>query len=153
MTGAVHMRAAFEALSFRERILVAIAVGLMLTLVFSILIWRPLAAWRQRSLEDLRISSLVLTRLGSAPQTLQRSGAGDPDIASSAANAGLSLQSLEPEGDSVRVRIEGAPYARAITWIAGLDQQRPGQVITVKLEKGAASGLVNADLLLAGERP
>lgn len=150
------VRGRFEAMAPREQGLIAIASCLALAVVFSTLIWRPLAAWRQASLDELRRADLVLTRV--APLAGQRllvrtSPSSDGDLAGQAAAAGLQIQSLEPEGANVRVRLENAPFARLIPWIDGLDQQGAGSVITARLERGSAPGLVDADLLIAGRAP
>lgn len=147
--------ASLDALSPRERALVLVAAGLVIVFVFSTFVWRPLDHWRQKSISDLALANTVLSRVdaASARPALSVISAEASDPTRSAAASGLSLQSLEPEGDGVRVRVDAAPYPKVIAWIAKLDSQNPSRLVTVKLEKMGEPGMVSADLLLTGSEP
>jgi len=148
-------RSWFEALSPREQALIGLAAVLALATLFSTLVWRPLADWRQASLDELHRADLVLARIGpmGGRSLLVRAASSNGDLAGEAAAAGLQVSTLDPEGGNVRLRLEDAPFSKLIPWIDGLERQGSRRVMTARLERGSAAGLVNADLLVSGDAP
>jgi general secretion pathway protein M len=59
------------------------------------------------------------------------------------------VQRVQPEGSgSVRVWLDGANFDELVRWIAVLDRQHGIGVTALAVERGAASGIVNARLTL-----
>lgn len=68
--------------------------------------------------------------------------------------AGLAaaLRGTQPSGNGVRVQLEAAPFDTLITWLATLDQRYGLAVDAISVDRGAAPGVVNANITFAAPR-
>jgi general secretion pathway protein M len=159
------MKAWFEGLNERERLLVAGAGALLLLLLVYALAWAPLhsacralrdkvagqrdtAAWMQQSAQ--RLTQLRSVR-GSGRQGL--GGQSLLALADSSARAdglGDVLKRVEPDGSSsVKVWMEGASFDELVGWLGKLYSRYGIHIDTVSLEQAAdLAGRVNVRVTL-----
>ncbi len=150
------LRARYEALPPRDQkallILGAFFVGLFL--VFA-LWWPSHQAMLKAKQRYLNSQSTLLWLQSNADQARSRAGAGVVNsgesvlgvVSNSAAANGISLRRFEPEGERVRIWLEGVPFNQLATWLNQLAQQGI-QASEAQLERQASSGLVSVRLSL-----
>lgn len=92
--------------------------------------------------------------MGGSPQ---HSGRANGQSAMSAIDAtarkfglGKSLKQLSPNGDKVRVRLEGAGFDAMLQWLGELSEKQGIGVDSLNMERLAEPGLVNATVVLGG---
>jgi general secretion pathway protein M len=68
--------------------------------------------------------------------------------------AGLtdSLRGTQPNGNGVRVQLEGAPFDTVVTWLATLDQRYGLSIESITVDRTVKPGLVNASITFAQTR-
>ncbi len=68
--------------------------------------------------------------------------------------AGLtdSLRGTQPNGNGVRVQLEGAPFDTVVTWLATLDQRYGLAIESITVDRTVKPGLINASITLAQTR-
>jgi general secretion pathway protein M len=159
------MKAWFESLAERERLLVLAGSAALLLLLVYLLAWSPLrsayrsmqenvaaqretAAWMQESAQ--RLAQLKGTR-GPAVQGL--GGQSLLALADSSARAdglGDVLKRVEPDGSSsVKVWMEGAPFDTLVQWLGNISTRYGINIDAVTIETAANSaGRVNVRLTL-----
>lgn len=159
------MKAWFEGLDERQRLLVTGAGALLLLLLVYALVWAPLhsaftsmqdkvtgqratAAWMQQS--ALRLAQL---RSSQGPARQGLGGKSLLALADSSARAdglGNVLKRVEPDGSSsVKVWMEGASFDELIGWLGKLNTRYGIQIDTVSMERAAdTAGRVNVRLTL-----
>lgn len=159
------MKAWFEALAVRERMLLVAAAAGMLILLAWLLAWAPLrsayhrmqdtvseqretAAWMQAS--AVQLAELKKSR-GPAAQGL--GGQSLLALADSSARSdglGDALKRVEPDGaDSVKVWMDGAAFDALLRWLGNLNTQYGISVDTVSMERATdTAGRVNVRLTL-----
>jgi general secretion pathway protein M len=144
-------------LSLREKVLIGVVLGLAGAFAFQGLVWRPLETWRRASLTQIRTADTILARLSQAPAGSSQPGAsasapirGTDDLTASAAEAGLAIQRLEPEGGGARVTFQDVEFAKLVGWLDRIAGDRPDRLATVRIERQGAPGKVNAEILVAG---
>ena len=158
------MKAWFDNLDPRERMMVAAGATLLVLFLIYILVLSPIhsgydslrntvdeqrttALWMQKSAQ-------TLTRLkrssGRAAQGLGgRSLLSVADSTARAGGLGPALKRVEPEGsDSVRVWLDGASFDVVVKWLGTLSTIHGVNADTVTLERSGGAGLVNARLTL-----
>jgi len=158
------MKAWFDNLDPRERMMVAAGATLLVLFLIYILVLSPIhsgydslrntvdeqrttALWMQKSAQ-------TLTRLkrssGRAAQGLGgRSLLSVADSTARAGGLGPALKRVEPEGsDSVRVWLDGAPFDVVVKWLGTLSTIHGVNAETVTMERSGTAGRVNARLTL-----
>ncbi len=63
---------------------------------------------------------------------------------------GKALKQLSPNGDKVRVRLEGAAFDAMVQWLGELGEKQGIGVDSLSMERLADVGLVNATVVLGG---
>lgn len=68
--------------------------------------------------------------------------------------AGLtdSLRGTQPNGNGVRVQLEGAPFDTVVTWLATLDQRYGLGIESITIDRTVKPGLINASITFAQSR-
>jgi general secretion pathway protein M len=159
------MRAWFERLDPRERLLVTAGAAVLLLLLVYALAWAPLrSAYRsmQENVTDQRETAAWMQE--SAQRLLQLKGRRGPAaqglggqsllaLADSSARAdglGDVLRRVEPDGsDSVKVWMDGASFDQLLRWLGNLDTRYGINIDAVTMERAAGmAGRVNIRLTL-----
>lgn len=138
----------------RERMLIAICLVLAAAVALSNLVVRPLLAVRAEARADIRTYEGLNARLRAAGPALggqgnRRGGDAMAMLTGSASEYGIALQGSEPEGEAIRVGIAEVPFDALVRWIADIEGSSDLRVIEARLERGPATGLVSARLLVA----
>ncbi|MFQ5634327.1 MAG: type II secretion system protein GspM [Gammaproteobacteria bacterium] len=157
------MREWYEQLAPRERILVLVAGTLILVALVVSLGIRPImqqSARGQALVEDKRelLGELrdVAARLGPQSGDTPTSVAGGTQslvliVDQTTRSGGLApyLKRNQPDGaDSIRLRLENAPFDSVIAWLNGLRIQHGVSVTTANIDMASATGRVNCNLTL-----
>jgi general secretion pathway protein M len=68
--------------------------------------------------------------------------------------AGLTdaLRGTQPNGNGVRVQLEGAPFDTVVTWLANLDQRYGLAVESITVDRTVKPGLINASITFTQSR-
>jgi general secretion pathway protein M len=68
--------------------------------------------------------------------------------------AGLTdaLRGTQPNGNGVRVQLEGAPFDTVVTWLATLDQRYGLSIESITLDRTVKPGLINASITFTQAR-
>ena len=133
-----------------RRALIVLVIGTALLLVWFALI-QPVHQWRIEANSELEAARDTYQELvAKAPKAMtggSRNGAGDTaslntELRRQANRFGLSIQSFEPDGDLLRVRIDEARYGPVVQWLAALESAgvSTGQVT---LEARSKPGLIS----------
>ena len=156
------MKAWFDALAPRERIMVSIAVVVVALLLVYAAAWSPLASSvtslresvdEQQSLKQwMQQSAAEVNRLRSTVG----GGAGDRrsllavvDQTSKQSQLAPAVKRIEPDGQElVRVSLEQAAFDDLVTWLGNLQRSFGVSVADVSIERQADSGRVNVRLTL-----
>ena len=147
--------------------LVASAAGLIAIAILYLLFFGPFAkalgARQQRV--DAKQQDLVWMRSMSntvRAKAASRSGGASGEslvvlLNRTAQQAGITsaLVNQAPQGDnSIRVRLEGAPFDAVVTWLGLLQEQSGVEVDNASVERAERAGVINASLTLTrGARP
>jgi len=143
----------FTARSMREQFLLGglAAVGAV-ALLYTI-VWRPLASYRDAAVTDIaRYDTLMAEVSLAGPDGLNLTaglqGAEAPSVAGSAAEHGLLVRRIEPEGENTRLSFEDADFVGILDWIASMETAGIARVSTVQIDRRPAPGIVNAQITL-----
>ena len=156
------MRAWFDSLETRERMMVAAGSALLVLFLLYVLVWSPVHSGYdalRNSVEEQRTTAVWMQESAQTLATLKRSGVRDPlggksllSVADSTARAhglGPALKRVEPEGsDSVRVWLDGASFDVLVKWLGALSTLHGVGAESATVERSAATGRVNARLTL-----
>jgi general secretion pathway protein M len=158
------MRAWFDSLETRERMMVVAGSALLVLFLLYVLVWSPVhsgydalrntveeqrttAIWMQESAQ-----TLATLKLSSGRAAQGRGGKSLLSVADSTARAhglGPALKRVEPEGsDSVRVWLDGASFDVLVKWLGALSTLHGVGAESATVERSAATGRVNARLTL-----
>jgi general secretion pathway protein M len=68
--------------------------------------------------------------------------------------AGLTdaLRGTQPNGNGVRVQLEGAPFDTVVTWLATLDQRYGLSIESITVDRTVKPGLINANITFTQTR-
>jgi general secretion pathway protein M len=157
------MRAWFDSLEARERMMVAAGSALLVLFLLYVLVWSPIHSGYdalRNNVEEQRATAVWMQESAQALASLKRNsgkaaqGLGGKSllsVADSTARAGglgPALKRVEPEGsDSVRVWLDGAPFDVLVKWLGTLSTLGVSTE-SATLERGEATGRVNARLTL-----
>lgn len=165
------MKAWWDSLQARERLLVQMAAVLGALLLLWLLVWRPLAraeAELTLGIETLSTEVAEATQATRAILAGRNAGLiaaaplvphGGPSLMaltdSSARDAGLSsaLKRLQPEGENqVKLEFEAADFDALVGWLERLDRQDGVVVTEWSVDRALAPGVVNARMTLENVR-
>lgn len=157
------MRAWFDKLEARERLLVIGGAAVLLLLMFYSLVWSPMfernaalklgIAEQQETLNWMRVSAGKVKALkraagGAATGLGGRSLLSVVDESARGSGLGGSIKRIEPDAaKGVKVWLEGASFDQMILWLGGLDRQYQVEISSITVEP-QGTGLVNARISL-----
>jgi len=158
------VRAWFDSLGTRERMILAAGVALLIPLLVWALLWQPLAGSVQRLEDEVAQQRETLVWMQrSAAEVKQLRGSGDTAAAGlggrsllaavdqSARTAGLGsgVKRIEPESaDAVRVTLEGVSFDTVLAWLDALGREFGVAAGMVSVEREAVPGQVRMRLTL-----
>ncbi len=139
----------------RERVLLGGAALLAIVVVLVALVWRPLLATRSAALADIRTYEAVTAQIrAGGPRLAQRAAQSRTPpatfVTQSAAQAGLVIRRLEPEGGRIQATLEDAEFDKVMGWLERLEREGGLGIAALKLERRPAPGTVNVQLTLTG---
>ena len=139
----------------REQALLGAASLLAIAFLLVTLVWKPLSASRAAALADIRTYEAVSAQIkAGGPRLAQRASlARTPSgtlITQTAAQAGLTLRRLEPEGAQTVVTLEDVEFDKVMAWLERLQREGGLGVAALKLDRRPAPGIVNVQLTLSG---
>lgn len=158
------MRAWFDSLGTRERMMLAAGVVLLIPLLVWALLWQPLAssvdrlqgevaqqretlAWMQRAAAEVK--RLSGSGAAAAAGLGGRSLLAVVDQSARAAGLGSGVKRIEPESaDAVRVTLEGVAFDTVLTWLDTLGRDFGVAAGTVSVEREPVPGQVSMRLTL-----
>lgn len=146
-----------------QRVLGAGGVALVLILIYALIIdpvsseltrLRGSVATQQEELTWMRQTAIeVKSLMGGTSRPAGRSGQSAMSAIDATARKyglGKALKQLSPNGDKVRVRLEGAGFDAMLQWLGELGEKQGIGVDTLTMERLPDPGLVNATVVLGG---
>ncbi len=162
------MKAWWETLSARERLLVIGGLGLTLALLGYALVWEPfrishrqlqqrvaeqradLIWMRQAAREVKRLSGNAGTRSASDGRSLLTL----VDQTAWAAGLTSALKRVAPQGeDKLSAQLDGVEFDKLIPWLGTLEHDHRIAIVNLSIDRANATGLVNARVILRETRP
>jgi general secretion pathway protein M len=157
------LRAWYAGLQPREQRMVAFgSIALALIVLFGgILLPLQAAVSGVNSRNTTKRADLVWMRTNAAE--IRASGSqlpvdsGEPavvvvDKAGRAAGLTDALRGTQPNGNGVRVQLEGAPFDTVVTWLATLDQRYGLAIESISVDRTVKPGLINASITFTQSR-
>lgn len=160
------MKAWWETLSIRERLLIIGGFGLTLALLGYVLIWEPFQTsyyqLQQRTAEQraeliwMRQAAREVKRLsgitGASPDGDNRSLFTLVDQTARVAALTNTMKRVAPQGeDKLSAQLDGVEFDKLISWLGTLDDHRIS-IVNLNVDRVSAAGLVNARIILQGAR-
>ncbi len=145
---------AFSKLSSRERLLILAVLPLALLLIGYQFVWQPMQDAQTRARADIAAFRLVQDTAALALRVDVPAPVANDDmplatrITSSAAEMGLSLRRIEPEGQGSRVTLEDTAFSSVLVWLADLEELHNVTVRAIQIDRRPEPGIVTARLLL-----
>ena len=137
----------------REHILMAALMVSILASLLVIAVIAPLRAVRAEALGEIRSAAVLEARLRAAgpggPARLRRGNA-QAIVSESLGEAGITAQTVNPEGSGIRVVVADVPFNRIAGWIAELEQTSRLRVVSAKIDRTGSPGHVMAAVLVRG---
>lgn len=162
------MKAWWETLSARERLLVIGGLGLTLALLGYALVWEPFRTshrqLQQRVAEQradliwMRQAAREVKRLsgnaGTSPTRDGRSLLTLVDQTARAAGLASALKRVAPQGeDKLSAQLDGVEFDKLIPWLGMLEHDQRIAIVNLSIDRANATGLVNARVILRETRP
>jgi|APTNR8051073442_1049403.scaffolds.fasta_scaffold39789_2 general secretion pathway protein M len=162
------MKAWWETLSARERLLVIGGLGLILALLGYALVWEPFRTshrqLQQRVAEQradliwMRQAAREVKRLsgnaGTSPTRDGRSLLTLVDQTARAAGLASALKRVAPQGeDKLSAQLDGVEFDKLIPWLGMLEHDHRIAIVNLSIDRANATGLVNARVILRETRP
>lgn len=162
------MKAWWETLSARERLLVIGGLGLTLALLGYVLVWEPFRTshrqLQQRVAEQradliwMRQAAREVKRLsgnaGTSPTRDGRSLLTLVDQTARAAGLASALKRVAPQGeDKLSAQLDGVEFDKLIPWLGMLEHDHRIAIVNLSIDRANATGLVNARVILRETRP
>jgi len=162
------MKAWWETLSARERLLVIGGLGLILALLGYALVWEPFRTshrqLQQRVAEQradliwMRQAAREVKRLsgnaGTSPTRDGRSLLTLVDQTARAAGLASALKRVAPQGeDKLSAQLVGVEFDKLIPWLGMLEHDHRIAIVNLSIDRANATGLVNARVILRETRP
>lgn len=160
------MKAWWETLSIRERLLIIGGLGLTLILLGYVLAWEPFQTsyhqLQQRTAEQrteliwMRQAAREVKRLsgitGAPPVGDSRSLFTLVDQTVRAAALTNAMKRVTPQGeDKLSAQLDGVEFDKLISWLGTLDDHRIS-IVNLNVDRASTTGLVNARIILQGVR-
>lgn len=139
--------------STREQWLLAALGVVLLAALYVTAVYAPLQGVRRQAVRDIGAYQALNAQLRVAGPTLAgragvARGASATVITGSAAELGLNIRRLDPEGRRIRVALEDAPFDALLRWLDRLERDRGLRLATLRVERRPTPGLVNAQAVL-----
>jgi general secretion pathway protein M len=160
------MKAWWEGLSSRERLLVAGGATLTLVLLLYVIAWQPFQASHRRLRQSVAEQRVELTAMqqmareikqlggssGKPPATEGRSLLTLVDQTARAAGLGAALKRVTPQGeDRLGVQFDAVEFDKLVPWLGALERDHRIVIVNLSVDR-AAAGRVNARLIVQGSR-
>lgn len=137
--------------SRREQILLAVLGSLVIVAGLWLLILQPLLDARATAVSRIAAYETLMVRVRTAgtigPAVQPLAGPLEAALPAQAAPFGVT-PTVVVEGDGVAVTVTGARYDSVVAWLAALEASG-GVLSSVRIERGAQPGVVNASLSVA----
>ncbi len=162
------MKPWWESLNARERLLVTGGALLSLALLIYALLWQPMQANHRRLRESVATQRAELEAMRHMAEEVQQLGGTKTnptppdgrslltvvDQTARAAGLGAALKRVTPQGDDrIGVQFDGVGFDALAPWLGTLERDHRIVITTLSVERGAATGLVNARLIVQGAPP
>lgn len=162
------MKAWWETLSARERLLVIGGLGLTLALLGYALVWEPFRTshrqLQQRVAEQradliwMRQAAREVKRLsgnaGTSPTRDGRSLLTLVDQTARAAGLASALKRVAPQGeDKLSAQLDEVEFDKLIPWLGMLEHDHRIAIVNLSIDRANAIGLVNARVILRETQP
>jgi general secretion pathway protein M len=160
------MKAWWDNLASRERLLVSGGLAIALAILIYGLIWEPFQASHRRLQQNVAEQRADLAWMRQAAQDIQRlSGVAQPrsdgrslltviDQTARAAGLGAALKQITPQGeDKLNARLDAVEFDKLLPWIGALERDHPVVLMNLSLDRTETPGLVNARIIFQGTRP
>jgi general secretion pathway protein M len=153
----------FDALEYRERIIVIAGLVFLVISLFYLAVWDPIISARDAERQHYSSQQQTLSWMQEAVreiQSLKSTGAStvsrfkNQSVSAlaerSAQSTGIKPYIIKQESDKqgVKIQLEQADFDRLIMWLNDMEQKYAIQAGSVHIEKQAASGAVNARVTL-----
>ena len=102
--------------------------------------------WMRANVAEVRASGNIVPADSSDPPVVV------VDRVGRAAGLTDSLRGTQPNGNGVRVQLEGAPFDTVIGWVATLDQRYGLSIESISIDRTVKPGLVNASITFSQNR-
>jgi len=160
------MKAWWEGLSSRERLLVAGGATLTLVLLLYVIAWQPFQASHRRLRQSVAEQRVELTAMqqmareikqlggssGKPPATEGRSLLTLVDQTARAAGLGAALKRVTPQGeDRLGVQFDAVEFDKLVPWLGALERDHRIVIVNLSVDR-ATAGRVNARLIVQGSR-
>jgi general secretion pathway protein M len=162
------MKAWWESLNARERLLVAGGAALALVLLLYTLAWQPFQANHRRlrqsvaeqrgELMSMRWMAEEIKRLsgsaGTPAATDGRSLLTVVDQTARAARLNTALKRVTPQGENrLGVQFEAVEFDKLVLWLGALERDHRIAIVNLSVDRAPTAGLVNARLIVQGSSP
>ena len=160
------MKAWWEGLSSRERLLTAGGAMLVLALLLYALAWQPFQASHRRlrqSVAEQRAELAIMRQMAREIKQLGESN-GKPlategrslltlvDQTARAAGLGAALKRVTPQGeDRLGVQFDAVEFDKLVPWLGALERDHRIVIVNLSVDR-ATAGRVNARLIVQGSR-
>ena len=160
------MRAWWESLSVRERLLTTGGIALSVVLLIYALLWRPFQTDSRRLRQSVAEQRAELAVMRQMAQEIQQLGgtAAKPaavdgrslltlvDQTARAAGLGAALKRVTPQGeDRLGAQFDAVEFDKLIPWLRALERDHRIAIVNLSVDR-AGSGRVNARIILQGAR-
>ena len=160
------MKAWWESLSSRERLLTGGGAMLVLALLLYALAWQPFQASHRRlrqSVAEQRAELAAMRQMAEEIKRLDGSGGKPPvadgrslltlvDQTARAAGLGAALKRVTPQGeDRLGVQFDAVEFDKLVPWLGALERDHRIVIVNLSVDR-AAAGRVNARLIVQGGR-
>lgn len=147
------MMAGFHGLSTREKVLILTVLPLALLVAIWHFAWKPLTAARIKLKNEIATYQLVADTAALSDTVQARPRPVDTTpiatrITDAAADAGLPLRRIEPEGNGMRISVDDVPFATVMLWLADLEAAHGVTVTATEINRRPEPGIVSARMLL-----
>jgi general secretion pathway protein M len=160
------MKAWWEGLNSRERLLTAGGAMLVLALLLYALAWQPFQASHRRlrqSVAEQRAELAAMRQMAEEIKRLDGSGGKPPtvdgrslltlvDQTARAAGLGAALKRVTPQGeDRLGVQFDAVEFDKLVPWLGALERDYRIVIVNLSVDR-ATAGRVNARLIVQGGR-
>ena len=162
------MKAWWEGLSRRERLLTAGGMTLTLALLLYALVWQPFQASHRRLRQSVAEQRAELAAMRQIAGEIKRLGGSGVTTASPvdgrslltlvdqtarAAGLGAALKRVTPQGENrLGVQFDAVEFDQLAPWLGALERNHHVAIINLSVDR-ATAGRVNARLTVQGGRP